>query len=64
MSTLKDLRTLLPASYLDGMIDDDEFILLYDETFSKNPEFPDVFLKLFYLFTILTSKYMNTETTH
>ena len=64
MSTLKDLRTLLPESYLDGMIDDDEFILLYDETFSKNPEFPDVFLKLFYLFTILTSKYMNTETTH
>ena len=68
MSTLKDLRTLLLESYLDGMIDDDEFILLYnhlyDEIFCENPEFPYVFLKLF-LFTIMTSKYyMNTETTH
>ena len=59
MSTLKDLRTFLLESYLDGMIDYDEFILLYDhlyyETFSKN----------FFLFTIMTSKYyMNTETTH
>ena len=37
MSTFKDARTLLLESYLDGVIDDDEFILLYDET-SKNPE--------------------------
>ena len=47
MSTLKDLRTLLLDSYLDGMIDDDEFILLYDhlydEIFCENPEFPYVF---------------------
>ena len=54
MSTLKDLRTFLLESYLDGLIDDDEFILLYDhlyyETFSTNPEFPYVFFKtLFYL---------------
>ena len=47
MSTLKDLRTLLLESYVDGMIDDDEFILLYDhlydEIFYENPEFPYVF---------------------
>ena len=42
MSTLKDARALLLESYLDvvNVIDDDEFILLYDETFSNNPEFP------------------------
>ena len=40
MSTFKDFRTLLLESYLDGVIVDDEFILLYDETFSKNPDFP------------------------
>ena len=48
MSTLKDARTLPLESYLDGVIDDDEFILLCDETFSKNPEFPYDF---FYNFT-------------
>ena len=40
MSTFKDARTLLPESFLDGVIDDDEFILLYDETVSKNSEHP------------------------
>ena len=40
MSTIKDARTLLLESYLDGVIDDNEYILLYDETFSKNLEFP------------------------
>ena len=27
-------------SHNDGMIDDDEFVLLYGGNFSKNPEFP------------------------
>ena len=40
MSTFKDARTLLLESYLDGVIDDNKFILQNDETFSKNLEFP------------------------
>ena len=64
--TLKDARTLLLESYLDGLIDEDEFILLYDVTFSRNPEFPYelLLLLLLLLFAIMTSKYKNTETTH
>ena len=63
--TLKDARTLLLESYLDGLIDEDEFILLYDVTFSRNPEFPyELLLLLLLLFAIMTSKYKNTETTH
>ena len=52
MSTLKDARALLLESYLDAVnvIDDDEFILLYDETFSKNPEFPYDFFKFYFLY--------------
>ena len=65
MSTFKDARTLLLESYLDGVIDDDEFILPYDETFSKNPEFPYEFIfYLFFFFALMTSKFKNTETTH
>ena len=49
MSTLKEARTLLLESYLKALIDDDEFILLYDGTFSKNSEFPyEFFLFLFF----------------
>ena len=44
MSTFKDARTFLLESYLDGVIDDGEFILLHDETFSKNTEFPYEFI--------------------
>ena len=40
MTSLKDARNLLLESYNDGSIDDDEIILLYEENFSKNPEFP------------------------
>ena len=40
MTSFKDARNLLPESYNDGIIDDDEFILLYEGNFSKNPEFP------------------------
>ena len=36
----KDARNLLLESYNDGIIDDDEFILLYEGNFSKNPKFP------------------------
>ena len=36
----KDARNLLLESHNDGIIDDDEFILLYKGNFSKNPEFP------------------------
>ena len=52
MSTLKDARALLLESYLDvvNVINDDEFILLYDETFSNNPEFPYDFFKFYFLY--------------
>ena len=40
MTSFKDARNLLLESYNDGIIDDDEFILLYEGNFSKNPEFP------------------------
>ena len=39
MTSFKDARNLLLESYNDGIIDDDEFILLYEGNFSKNPEF-------------------------
>ena len=62
MSTFKDARTVFLESYLDGVIDDDKFILLCDETLKK-PKFP---YEIFFLFLleIMTSKYKNTETTH
>ena len=47
MSTFKDARTVLLESYLDGVIDDDKFILLCDETLKK-PKFPYEF---FFIFT-------------
>ena len=56
VSTFKDARTILLESYLDGVIDDDEFILLHDEI-SKNPELPYEFIFYHYL------QYKNTETT-
>ena len=40
MTSFKDARNLLLESYNDGIIDDDEFILLYEGNFWKNPEFP------------------------
>ena len=48
MSTFKDARTVLLESYLDGVIDDDKFILLCDETLKK-PKFPYEFFFYFYL---------------
>ena len=66
MLTFKDARTLLLEGYLDGVIGDDEFILIYDETFSKSLEFPYefLFIYLFFIFAIMTSKRENAQTTH
>ena len=36
---LRDLRNLLLTSHGDGLIDDDELIVLYDLYSSKNPGF-------------------------
>ena len=38
MTSFKDARNLLLESYNDGIIDDNEFILLYEGNFSKNPD--------------------------
>ena len=48
MPTYKDARTFLLKSCLDVVIDDDEFILLCDESFLKKPKSPDEF---FFIFT-------------
>jgi hypothetical protein len=40
MASFKEVRLLLLDSYLDGVIDEDEFVLLNDMNRSKNPEFP------------------------
>ena len=40
MTSFKDARNLVLESYNDGIIDDEEFILLYEGNVSKNPEFP------------------------
>ena len=53
MLTFKDARTLLLESYLDGVIGDDEFILIYDETFSKSLEFPyEIYLFIYLLYLL------------
>ena len=39
-ATFKKARKQLIDSYLNDIIDDEEFVLLYDAHFSKNPEFP------------------------
>lgn len=38
--SFKKVRALLVESYFNDVIDDEEFCLLYDANFSKNPEFP------------------------
>lgn len=35
----KDIRDVILLSYVDGIIEDDEFVLLYDAYQSKNPDF-------------------------
>ena len=37
--SFKDLREVLFLSYEENMISDEEFLFLYDEYSSKNPEF-------------------------
>jgi len=40
MTSFKDARNLLLESYNHGIINDDEFRLLYEGNFSKNLEYP------------------------
>ena len=40
MASLKQTRNLVLECYVDGLIDEDDFMLLYDINQSKNPEFP------------------------
>jgi len=39
MTSFKDARNLLLDSFDDGTIGEDELFVLYEEHFSKNPEF-------------------------
>ena len=40
MTSFKDILTLLSLFHDDGMIDDDEFLLLHEQHSSTNPDFP------------------------
>ena len=40
MASFKETRNLVLECYVDGIIDEDDFMLLYDINQSKNPEFP------------------------
>lgn len=40
MASFKEMRDLLLLSYESGDINDEEFLLLWEEFLSKNPEFP------------------------
>ena len=40
MASFKETRNLVLESYVDGAIDEDDLMLLYDINQSKNPEFP------------------------
>jgi hypothetical protein len=39
LASFKHTRGLLLESFDEGVIDEDEFLLLYEQYFSKNPEF-------------------------
>ena len=47
MTSFKDARNLLLESYNAGIIVNDEFILLYEGNFLKNPEFPHEYNEIF-----------------
>jgi len=47
MASFKETRNLVLESYVDGIIDEDDFMLLYDINQSKNPEFPHENYELF-----------------
>ena len=40
MTTFRTVRELLLTSFDDGVISEDEFLLLYDVNRSQNPDFP------------------------
>ena len=40
MPSFRDMRTVLLLMQNDGVIDDEEFILLYEQYFSRKPDFP------------------------
>ena len=43
---LKDLQAVLLLSYQESMILEEEFVVLYDEYSSKNPQFSEVWSQL------------------
>ena len=47
MASFKETRNLVLECYVDGIIDEDDFMLLYDINQSKNPEFPRENYELF-----------------
>ena len=47
MASFKETRNLVLECYVDGIIDEDDFMLLYDINQSKNPEFPHENYELF-----------------
>ena len=47
MASFKEIRNLVLECYVDGIIDEDDFMLLYDINQSKNPEFPHENYELF-----------------
>ena len=47
MVSFRETRNLVLECYVDGIIDEDDFMLLYDINQSKNPEFPHENYELF-----------------
>ena len=47
MASFKETRSLVLESYVDGAIDEDDFMLLYNINQSKNREFPHKNYELF-----------------
>ena len=47
MESFKETRNLVLECYVDGIIDEDDFMLLYDINQSNNPAFPHENYKLF-----------------
>ena len=40
MAGLRETREMLLLAHADGLVDDEEFILLFDINKSRNPDFP------------------------
>ena len=43
MALFKETRNILLESYIDGVIDEDEFLLIYDANFSVLPSIQNIF---------------------